>query len=518
MFRKYSIAVILFVSIALAQHPSFDSRYHTVSEVIDEITALADTYSAYCALESLGHSGVDSIIIWGLKISENPLLDEDETSISLVGGQHADEPAGVEVCMWMARDLLQRIHAGDSLATEWWRALEIWIIPQMNPDGRIMCLDSGYAEWRKTKRDNNLDGICELYIDGVDPNRNWDYLWDIYESEDADNTKGPYPFSEQCVITMRDFYMRERPLFAVDYHSPDSTGGNKMWFSWWFNEGPYYGYSPDMSNCWLDIRNSFADATLDEEGNSYARAASYHDKPKLQTWTYYSLGICSIVLEITNQCFWTGEIIDTISARVGRGTYSLFDRAMSQMLVTHVVDSSTSAPITHAEVEVVQLQHAYFPPRTVDPIHGTNRRWLRSGYYTIQVKARDYFTTTIDSVFVSTGAPTHLRVAMNRDTYISESALPKAPVLFASPNPFNSSVLLHYTGVAGPNRAGVQIGIEIFDLNGKHIADLPSPSANAEGATPVLWSPAECLSSGIYLARVRFEGGSTAFLRLVYIK
>ena len=502
-----TISFIMIVGVALAQHPSYDSRYHTVSEVIEETIALADTYSTFCELESLGHSGVDSITIWGLKISDNPSLDEDETCVEIHGGQHADEPAGVEVCMWTMRDLLHRIAAGESVATAWWEELEIWIIPQMNPDGRIMCLDSGYTEWRKTKHDLDSSGTFDAYTDGVDPNRNWDYLWGLYTPTDLDNTKGPYPFSEQCVTTMRDFYIRERPLVAVDYHSPDYTGGNKLWICWWFSEGEYYGYAPDAINNWLDIRDDLADATLDEEGSVYARGASYHTKPKLQTWTYYELGICSIVLEITNQCFWTGDMIDTITVRVGRGSYYLLERAMEQMLVTHVVDSATGEPLTDAIVEVVELAHDYFPPRTVDPVHGTNRRWLADGFYTVYVESHGYFQTTIDSVYVSDGEPTEITVELTRDMSISEAILPEHSGISVYPNPFNSAVRISVETLHATS-----LQIEVFDINGRMVAEIPvgsrpASTAGDAGVAPTnreyTWTPDQSIGSGVYLVRAR---------------
>ena len=505
-FRSMVIALLLTMGIAFAQHAAYDPRYHTVSEVIEETIALADTYSTYCSLESLGHSGVDSITIWGLKISDNPTVDEDETCLEFHGGQHADEPSGVEVCMWMMKDLLHRLAAGDSVATAWWENLEIWIIPQMNPDGRVMCLDSGYTEWRKTKRDLDSNGTYDAYTDGVDPNRNWDYLWDIYVPTDLDNTKGPYPFSEECVTTMRDFYIRERPISIMDYHSPDSTGGNKLWISWWFSEGEYYGYAPDAINNWLDIRDHLADATLDEEGNVYARAASYHTKPKLQTWTYYELGSCSIVMEITNKCFWHADTIDTIAARVGRGSYYLLDRAMRQMLVTHVVDSTSGEPLTDAIVEVMELQCDYFPPRTVDPIHGTNRRWLADGYYTVYVESHGYFPKTIDSVYVGEGVPTEMTVRLARDMVIGEADRPEEVELSLCPNPFNSALKIEVEG------KGVS-EIEVYDIVGHVVRRIPVEDGFA------IWDGSDdagrALPSGVYL--VRSADGKQA-LPAVYIR
>ncbi len=526
------IAVTL-ASCVFAQHPSYDPRYHTVAEVIEEITALADTYSAYCHLESLGHTGVDSITIWGMRISDNPTADEDETCIEFHGGQHADEPAGVEVCMWMINDLLHRIDAGDSIAVKWWEDYEIWIIPQMNCDGRIMCLDSGYTEWRKTKRDLDSSGTYDAYTDGVDPNRNWDYMWEDYTATDLDNTKGPYPFSEQCVITMRDFFIRERPLYIVDYHSPDSCGGNKLWICWWFSEGPYTGWGPDAQNNWREIRDDLAAAILDETGEPYEGAASYHTKPKLQTWTYYELGSCSIVMEITNQCFWHGDTIDTIAARVGRGSYYLMERAAERMLITHVVDSATGEPITNAIVEVVELQHDYFPPRVVDPVHGTNRRLLERGYYSLYVNSIGYFAKEIDSIYIpDDGPPVEITVELARDLGVDEVEAPMGFELAVSPNPFNDAVSIDIRGVGATDRSQGQVGLKIFDINGRLVADLPfgraesgrnleySRNIGADSArlpTPLIWIPDKTVGSGVYLIEVS-TGTHSISKKVVYIR
>jgi len=510
---KKTILILLALSLCIfAQHPAYDTRYHTVDEVITEITALADTYSTYCHLESLGHSGVDSITIWGLKISDNPSVNEDETVVEFHGGQHADEPNGVEVCMWMIREILHRIDSGDTQALQWWENLEIWIIPQMNPDGRVMCLDSGYVEWRKTKRDNDGDGIYEAYTDGVDPNRNWDFRWDEYTPSDLDNTKGPYPFSEQCVIVMKEFFEKHRPITILDYHSPDSCGGNKLWICWWFDDGPYEGtYGPDAINCWLDIRDELRYATLDEEGNYYEGLASYNDKPKLQTWTYYELGSCSIVMEITNQCFWEGEIIDTISQRVGRGSFYLLDRALKEMIVTHVVDTAGN-PILDAVVEIDELHHEHFPPRTVDPVHGTNRRYVAPGFYKVYVDAPDYFPDTVSDVMVNYDEIAELEVVLEFDpTSISESKRPDKFDFKIAPNPFNSTVYIEFENLSGLT------DLEIFDISGRHVADLSSNLNESHSAIGLAWTPDSDLGSGIYLIRATTKNESIS-KRVVYLK
>ncbi len=72
---------------------------------------------------------------------------------------------------------------------------QIWVIPCVNPDGRVWDSSgddpSSYKNWRKTRSDNG-DGSF-----GVDPNRNYDYMWGGAGASDNpsyDNYRGPEPF------------------------------------------------------------------------------------------------------------------------------------------------------------------------------------------------------------------------------------------------------------------------------------------------------------------------------------
>jgi len=89
--------------------------------------------------------------------------------------------------------------------------------------------------------------------------------------------------------------------------------------------------------------------------------------------------------------------------------------------------------------------------------------------------------------------------AFNRSA-IPEEPLPAEFSLSAHPNPFNSAVNI----VAPENTT-----IEIFDINGKHIAKLSKNES--------IWRPPECVSSGIYLIQVK-NGMNSVSKRVLYIK
>ena len=101
------------------------------------------------------------------------------------------------------------------------------------------------------------------------------------------------------------------------------------------------------------------------------------------------------------------------------------------------------------------------------------------------------------------------------------------------PNPFNSSVTIAIEGVgAGFTPARV----EIFDLNGRRVAEIippvpPLTRGEEERKSPLskgdlgglVWHPDPSLPSGVYLVRAKFGGGRGALApiatkRVVYLK
>jgi len=106
-------------------------------------------------------------------------------------------------------------------------------------------------------------------------------------------------------------------------------------------------------------------------------------------------------------------------------------------------------------------------------------------------------------------------------TGIKENQKPTRFTLSAWPNPFNSAVT-----ISAPSGAEV----EIFDVNGRRVAQLPANNsvgvaymrpAGGMYAAPAndefIWTPNKSLGSGVYLVRARFDE-QTATKRVVYLK
>ncbi len=103
---------------------------------------------------------------------------------------------------------------------------------------------------------------------------------------------------------------------------------------------------------------------------------------------------------------------------------------------------------------------------------------------------------------------------------VEETSLPEMSSLSIFPNPFNASVAISAPGAER---------IEIFDLNGRRIADAEPVEAGAGGFITgssthlqargtIVWRPDESITSGVYFIRARYSDGTFAEQRAVFMK
>src|SRR4030043_247006 len=155
---------------------TIDARYHTLDEIITELGSINDRCPNITHIETIGYSTNDSLPVIAFKISDNASVEEDEPAILYIGGHHAEEILGIEICMYMINDLVNQ-YGVDPVKTSWIDNFEIWFAPLMTPEGHSIVLNSIDTTWRKNKRDNNKSGTFELGSDGVDLNRNYNFYW-----------------------------------------------------------------------------------------------------------------------------------------------------------------------------------------------------------------------------------------------------------------------------------------------------------------------------------------------------
>lgn len=157
--------------VRLLDFPTADSKYHNYAEMTTEINSLVSANPSIASQRVIGTSYAGRNIV-AIKLSDNVGTDESEPEVLFTHHQHAREHLTVEMALYLLRNLTST-YATDSRVKSMLDSREIWIIPDLNPDGGEYDIANGsYRSWRKNRQPNS--GSSNV---GTDMNRNWDYRW-----------------------------------------------------------------------------------------------------------------------------------------------------------------------------------------------------------------------------------------------------------------------------------------------------------------------------------------------------
>ena len=157
--------------VGMNDFPPADSAYHNYTEMTNAINQIVANYPSIARKSSFGTSyqGRDLIAV---KISDNVNVDENEPEVLFTYHQHAREHITVEMAMYML-NLFTGSYGADTRIKNLVDTREIWILPDVNPDGGEYDIATGsYRAWRKNRQPNSGSS----YV-GTDLNRNWPYSW-----------------------------------------------------------------------------------------------------------------------------------------------------------------------------------------------------------------------------------------------------------------------------------------------------------------------------------------------------
>jgi len=400
------VNLIIFSSVC-----AIDPCYSTYGEVMDEMRFISLTYPNITRIYTIGYTTGFQLPILAMKISDNPQIREDEPKLLYNGIHHPAEVIGPEICLFLIRDLVSKYEI-DSFITSAINSSEIWVIPMVNPDGNYIVHSGLDTMWRKNTRDNNLNGIWD-YNDGVNLNRNYDFLWSSGGNTiPADRDyRGPYPFSENETQAIRDLSLREKFIFDICYHSDkDIHMGEAVYYTWtWGN-----ARTPDHNHI-KPIADSLAFSIINDAGigTYYAILGRATEGGLTRHWLYYAVGTFAFTIEVSHGYFPPASQVDSICQRNSVGAYYLLRRSFGSQLTGHITDSLTGTPLV-AEVRILE---AFAPPETIAPrtsdsLFGRYYRILSPGNYTVQVLKPGYQPELIPNVSVLAGQPTFLEVKL----------------------------------------------------------------------------------------------------------
>lgn len=171
--------------------------------------------------------------IWHLRLSDNPLVDEDEPELLYTALHHAREPNSLAQMVFYIWYLLENYET-DAEVKYLVDNTEMYFIPVVNPDGYLFNESTdpeGGGFWRKNRRDNG-DGTF-----GVDLNRNYGFEWGFDDNGSSPSTgsetyRGTEGFSEPETAAVRDLCNQHNFRITLNYH----TFGNLLIYPWGYSD------------------------------------------------------------------------------------------------------------------------------------------------------------------------------------------------------------------------------------------------------------------------------------------
>lgn len=143
----------------------YRANYLSYTEISDSLRSMAQNHPSICIFDSLPIPTYEGNWLYGIKISDNPQIEEDDEPGVLIDGlHHSKEWASPIVVLFFADSMLASYGIVNEI-TDIINSREIYIFPIINADGYLYDYPTGY-NWRKNREP--FGGSV-----GTDPNRNY---------------------------------------------------------------------------------------------------------------------------------------------------------------------------------------------------------------------------------------------------------------------------------------------------------------------------------------------------------
>ncbi|GAA0690924.1 M14 family metallopeptidase [Kitasatospora atroaurantiaca] len=244
---------------AVGDFPSGDSGYHNYAEATADINAVVAAHPSIMSKQVIGKSYEGRDIV-AVKISDNVGTDEAEPEVLFTFHQHAREHLTVEMALYLLHEFGDK-YATDSRVAGAVNSREIWIIPDLNPDGGEYDIATGsYRSWRKDRQPNS----GSKYV-GTDLNRNWDYKWGCCGgssgSRSSETYRGSAPESAKETKVVSDFVRgrvvggKQQITAAIDFHTYSEL---VLWPFGWTTSDTATGMTADEANTFATFGRTMA--------------------------------------------------------------------------------------------------------------------------------------------------------------------------------------------------------------------------------------------------------------------
>ncbi|MEU9040745.1 MULTISPECIES: M14 family metallopeptidase [unclassified Kitasatospora] len=239
--------------------PQADSGYHNYAEATADIDAVVAAHPDIMSKRVIGTSYEGRPIV-AVKISDNVGTDEDEPEVLFTAHQHAREHLTVEMALYLLHEFGDK-YATDSRIANAVNSREIWVIPDLNPDGGEYDIATGrYRSWRKDRQPN--PGSKSV---GTDLNRNWNYKWGCCGGSSGSTSnetyRGSAPESAKETKVVADFVRsrvvggKQQITAAIDFHTYSEL---VLWPFGWTTADTATGMTADEYNTFATLGRTMA--------------------------------------------------------------------------------------------------------------------------------------------------------------------------------------------------------------------------------------------------------------------
>ena len=245
---------ILFSMLAISivpVHADYYYNYYTYDEMVDLLTDLesqaANQTQNVFRLQSIGNS-YEGNPVYAVKFSDNPEIEEESEPVIVIdAGIHGNEIVAQESAINYIQYLFEAYytpaHPDHAEVEAIINDLQIWIIPMLNPDGRIQDTDGGDGDpavhyrdaehsdgWRITKQPFPCPEAPDGVVLGANLNRafpvGFGYDDDCSEMQGYDYG-GPAPFMLHESKLMKQFIHNHMVSFVYHQHTPIASAFSK---------------------------------------------------------------------------------------------------------------------------------------------------------------------------------------------------------------------------------------------------------------------------------------------------
>lgn len=228
-------------------------EYYDYQNMTKDLQELYKNNTDIMKMVSLGKT-YENRDVWLIKLSDNVNENEDEPGVLLIGAHHGNEKPSYESLIFFIKHVVDYYNTenidndedgtinedpidgkdndndskiDEDPSEERVRNVvdetEIFIIPMVNPDG----VEYGEDGWRKNR--NPKEGQSGNI--GVDLNRNYGFMWELYDifptkygnfwtsQPESWNYRGEEPFSEAETTAVKNLVESEKINISISYHS-----------------------------------------------------------------------------------------------------------------------------------------------------------------------------------------------------------------------------------------------------------------------------------------------------------